>query len=199
MCFRVLNPKIVDVMDENNISDKAANFLRRMQTIAENGFNVRQLGALRNDLSNANPQDAKAAVIWAITQTTNPTTIWWMSAIAEQHEILEALPLLVEHLKGLPQRSGLRDYRDDVRSAIRQLQSLSKGNCACKTAQGLPSSRPEITVDHSKVVQRCCMLLYYVHCHRCGQRFEVEEDGSYHYPIFRWSSKKGKGPWKTVD
>ena len=186
-------------MDENKISDKAARFLYRMQAIAESGFDVRQLGALRNDLSDASPQDAKAAVICAITQTTNPTTIWWMSTVAEQQEILEVLPMLVEQLKVLPPRSGLRDYRDDIRSAIRHLQSLSRGNCACKTAQGLPSSRPEITVDHSKVVQRCCLLLYYVHCHRCGQRFEVEEDGSYHYPIFSWSSKKGSGPWEIIE
>jgi hypothetical protein len=40
---------------------------------------------------------------------------------------------------------------------------------------------------------------HYVHCERCGKRFEVEEDPSYHFPIFHWHPKRGRGPWPAKE
>jgi len=178
---------------------KSEEYLQRIQAIAANGFDVNELGPLRQDLCNDLSSEVHAAVMWALTETSDPTTIWWMAYVAQRAEILEALPVLKEKLPSLPHQEGLRDYRDSVRDSIRHLESLAKGRCACATAQGSPGGRPEISIDSTIVHQKQHYSTLYVHCKRCGKRFEVEDDPSYHFPTYRWHPKRGRGPWAAKE
>ena len=170
-------------------------YLARIKAIAAGGFDLNELGPLREELSADLSADTHAAVMWALTETDDPTTIWWMAFVAQQAEILEALPVLREKLPTLPRREGLRDYRDSIRDSIHHLASLTEGRCACATAQGSPEARPEMRIDRRVVHQKQYYSTLYVHCHRCGKRYEVDEDPSYHFTTYQWRSTPGHGPW----
>jgi hypothetical protein len=177
-------------------------YLARIKAIAEGGFDVNALGPLRQELCADLSEDTHAAVMWALTETDDPTTIWWMAHVAQHVGILEALPVLREKLPTLPRREGLRDYRDSIRDSIHHLESLADGQCACATATATPASpesRPEMCVDRRVFHKKKYYSTLYVHCKRCGKRFEVTEDPSYHFPICHWHPKPGSGPWPESD
>jgi hypothetical protein len=63
---------------------KSEEYLQWIQTIAANGFEVNALASLRQELSEDLSSETHAAVMWALTETSDPTTIWWMGYVAQR-------------------------------------------------------------------------------------------------------------------
>ena len=171
-------------------------FLLRIKKVASDGYEVSALGELRNALLADLTSEIHAAVLWGLNDTHDPTAIWWLGEVARRGAILDALPILQSKLPLLPARKGFRDYRDDVRKACRELESIVAGRCPCRSASGSPESRSEMIVGQHWVDQKAYTEEYRVYCSICGRRFRVRKDSNYHHSRYRWRSVPGEGPWK---
>ena len=93
--------------------------------------------------------------------------------------------------KHLPSRGGLRDYRKSIDDTILILEERKKGHeCNC----GIYSKtsfhpRYEEKIGFIKIINEVVNennTVYSCICNKCDRKWQVEEDLTYHYPIYSW-------------
>lgn len=85
-------------------------------------------------------------------------------------------------------RVAMRDWRFEVDRAIAVITARASGcDCTAHAAHGAPTHDPRWQTEEQLPHEEPYQTTSIVRCRRCGKRWRVIEDDSYHYPTFRWS------------
>lgn len=89
----------------------------------------------------------------------------------------------------LPARKGLRDWRIETSRAIHIIHARVAGSCTCAAEAdcGAPVYGAQWAVESERVDHDEYCVYMIVRCTRCGSRWTVRQDDSYHYPTFAWT------------
>lgn len=85
-------------------------------------------------------------------------------------------------------RVALRDWRLEVSRAIDVIAARTQTACDCSAhaGHGAPVYGPQWAVENTVVHADLYATVYTVRCTRCQRLWSVEEESSYHYPVFTW-------------
>lgn len=109
--------------------------------------------------------------------------------LLETHAHFSDLDRIKSIAARLPAIKGLRDYRDDFKIKLPNvLQNKAKSKCVCeyKATNSEYVDKAYFKVDQEFVENY--IGIYLLTCLTCHKHWKVEEDISYHYPTYRWSS-----------
>ena len=86
-------------------------------------------------------------------------------------------------------RVAMRDWRFEVDRAIAVITARASGcDCTAEAAHGAPPHDDRRwQIEEQLPDKEPYQTTSIVRCRRCGKRWRVIEDDSYHYPTFRWS------------
>lgn len=98
---------------------------------------------------------------------------------------LQRLRAVVPHLRP---RVALRDWRLEVSRAIDVIAARAHSDCDCRAQanHGAPVHGQQWAIEKSVANAELYVTEYTVRCVRCQRVWTVEEESSYHYPVFRW-------------
>jgi hypothetical protein len=138
-------------------------------------------GILRGFFSESSTDVWRAA--WAIIRLNRSEDLGLLA---------EKLPALKARMGSLEPERAIRDYRLDVRLALRVIETHRDGLCRCTLYAGSERFDPEREQDLGFVTvegQRWhdWREHYSVLCGRCGTRWEAFREDGYHYPLWGWS------------
>ena len=109
--------------------------------------------------------------------------------LLETHANFSDLERIKSIAARLPAIKGLRDYRDDFKIKLPIiLTNKAKNKCACETKATNSEyiDKAYFNIDQQYVEDY--VGIYLLTCLNCQRRWKVEEDISYHYPTYRWTS-----------
>jgi hypothetical protein len=89
---------------------------------------------------------------------------------------------------GLRPRVAIRDWRFEVDRTIAVIAARASGcDCAAEAAHGAVPNDERWQTEERIADKEPYQSTSIVRCRRCGKRWRVIEDDSYHYPTFRWT------------
>ena len=132
----------------------------------------------------------------------DPQRIWSASGVVRsinERAFLEPLAIFVDQIeaatKGIDLGGGLMPNSAHLNFALCKLRHvLVSAECLCNFFLGdslaspeLAARRGQIEISREAPNSENYSYLYWCRCLQCGNTYEVEEIGGYHYPWYKWS------------